>query len=289
MGVAGTQRDARVFVDGMLSDPQLDHPEGLAVHPDGSVWCGGEAGQVFRVEADGSGFEQVASTGGYCLGLAFSAGAEWLYVCDLKRAALLRVEVASGRVALVADHAGPHRMRVPNFPAVDAAGRIYVSDSHGQGSPGPGVVRLEPDGAGELWYAEPMQFANGLALAADGRALYVAETFAHAVRRIPIEDDGSAGRPETVVELPGVLPDGLAVAADGAVYVGCYEPSQVLRIDPDGTVHTVLHDPTAHLLCHPTNVAFRGSELLTANLGRCHLTVIDAGVTGVPLPVGAAG
>ena len=29
--------DVSVFHDGMLSDPQLDHPEGIAVHPDGSI------------------------------------------------------------------------------------------------------------------------------------------------------------------------------------------------------------------------------------------------------------
>ena len=54
-----------VFIDGTLSDPQLDHPEGLAVHPDGSIWCGGERGQIFRVEPDGGGMTQVASTDGF--------------------------------------------------------------------------------------------------------------------------------------------------------------------------------------------------------------------------------
>ncbi len=44
----GTQMDAlldtsaaSVFFDGLLTEPRLDHPEGLAVHKDGSVWCGG--------------------------------------------------------------------------------------------------------------------------------------------------------------------------------------------------------------------------------------------------------
>ena len=33
-----------LFFDGTLSDPQLDHPECVAVAGDGSVWCGGERG-----------------------------------------------------------------------------------------------------------------------------------------------------------------------------------------------------------------------------------------------------
>jgi sugar lactone lactonase YvrE len=79
-----------------------------------------------------------------------------------------------------------------------------------------------------------------------------------------------------VVELPGTVPDGIALGPDGGLYVGCYEPSQVLRVDlGTGAVTTVLADPTAHLLCHPTNLAFRGTELFASNLGRWHVTVID--------------
>ena len=37
---------AEVFYDGLFTEPMLDHPEGLAVHRDGSVWCGGERGQI---------------------------------------------------------------------------------------------------------------------------------------------------------------------------------------------------------------------------------------------------
>ena len=40
---------ARIFYDGLLTEPRLDHPEGLAVHRDGSAWCGGERGQIYRI------------------------------------------------------------------------------------------------------------------------------------------------------------------------------------------------------------------------------------------------
>jgi len=32
----------------------LDHPECIAVHPDGSVWAGGEAGQIYRIAPEKS-------------------------------------------------------------------------------------------------------------------------------------------------------------------------------------------------------------------------------------------
>jgi sugar lactone lactonase YvrE len=277
-----------VFIDGTLSDPQLDHPEGLAVHPDGSVWCGGERGQIFRVEADGSAMTQVASTDGFCLGMAFDRTAENLYICDNKHAAVFRLEVATGAVERFADGAPAGSFKIPNYPAFDAEGRLFVSDSHAFGKPGPGVWRVDPDGRAELWYDRDVTFANGLAVAADGRSLFVAETFAHKVFRIPIEDDGSAGEREDVAELPGSWPDGLALDVEGDLYVGCYEPSRVLRVSPSGAVDTLYHDLSAHTLAHPTNLAFRGTTMFTSNLGRWHLTRLEVGIEGAAVPVGSA-
>jgi gluconolactonase len=276
-------RPARVFFDGMLSDPQLDHAEGVAVAADGGVWCGGERGQIFRVEPDGSAIEQVATTDGFCVGVAFAPDGA-LFVCDVGHAAIMRVDAQTGRVERFAEQAGGRRLRVPNYPAFDVDGRLYVSDSRAQGDPGPGLYRFDPDGRGELWYSEPLDFANGLALAPGGDALYVVESWGRRVVRIAIEADGSAGAADTFVDLPGTIPDGLAFAADGALYVALYQPSRVLRVEPDGSIGVVAEDPDAHLLCHPTNIAFHGTDLIATNLGRWHLTVIEAGVEGVPLP-----
>lgn len=270
----------------MLTDPQLDHPEGVAVHPDGSVWCGGERGQIFRIEPDGSSMEQVASTGGFCLGLAFDSRGD-LFVCDARHRAVMRLDAKSGEVERFADGADGRPMATPNYPAFDAEGRLYVSDSNQMKEPGPGIYRFEPDGSGELWYRDPVNFANGLALALDGDSLYVVETFGHAVFRIPIGTDGRAVAREEVASFPGVLPDGLAFDASGDLYVSCYEPSRIYRVRPGGRAELFVEDLEAHTLCHPTNVAFRGTELFTANLGRWHVTRIEAGVEGLPLPIGA--
>jgi sugar lactone lactonase YvrE len=273
----------RVLFDGTVTDPQLDHPEGVAVHPDGSIWCGGERGQIFRLPPDGSRVEQVASTDGFCLGMAFDADAN-LFVCDLKHAAVFRMDGVTGHVERFVDGIPGRPIAIPNFPAFDAQGSLYVSDSHAFRDPGPGVFRFERDGSGELWYAKDVNFANGLALSPDGRWLYVVETFANSIFRVPILDDGTAGEREEVATLGTALPDGIAFGVDGDLYVGCYEPSQVLRVRSDRTVETVFHDIEAHTLAHPTNVAFAGSMLVTANLGRWHLTAIDLGVEGAPLP-----
>ena len=274
-----------VFFEGTLTNPQLDHPEGLAVHPDGSVWCGGERGQIYRIDEKGASIEEVASTNGFCLGMAFDRHGD-LFVCDLKHAAVFKINTETGRVERFSDGAPGYPMRVPNYPAFDGDGRLYVSDSHQFDRPGPGVFRIEPDGATNLWYDSDVVFANGLAVGPDGGHLYVAETFANRVFRIPIEEDGSAGEREEVATMPDVWPDGLAFDVDRNLYVGCYEPSQVLRIDPSGSVEVLFREWSAHLLAHPTNLAFRGSTMFTTNLGRWHITRLEVGVEGCPLPPG---
>jgi gluconolactonase len=277
----------RVFFDGTLSDPRLDHPEGVAVHLDGSVWCGGERGQIYRLDPAGTSIDEIGSTGGFALGMAFDREGD-LFVCDLKHAAVFRLDLPTGRLQRFSDGAPDLPFRSPNYPAFDSAGRLYVSDSHEFGRSGPGVFRIEPDGRTDLWYDHDVTFANGLAVSPDGSSLYVAETFASNVFRVPIREDGSAGAREDVAHLPGSLPDGLAFDVQGNLYVGCYEPSHILRIDPSGGVDVLWHDVTAHTLAHPTNVAFRGTTMFTANLGRWHLTRIEVGIEGVRLPIGTA-
>jgi gluconolactonase len=274
----------RVFFDGLASTPRLDHPEGVAVAADGAVWCGGEGGQIYRI-ADGA-IEQVASTGGFCLGLAFDAGGR-LYVCDLHHAAVFRLDPRSGALERFADGVDGHRLVTPNAVAIDARGDLLVTDSGRPHEPRPGLLRLRPDGTGALWSDVPLDFANGLALSADGRTLYVVETWARRVLAFPVDAGGSAaGPPRVAAELPGTVPDGVAVDERGALWIACYEPSQVLVVEPGGEVRVAAHDPDAHLLCHPTNAAFRGTALITANLGRWHLTELDAGRAGIPLPAG---
>ena len=63
--------------------------------------------------------------------------------------------------------------------------------------------------------------------------------------------------------------------------------ARVCRADPahpDRGVEILIDDPEAHMLCHPTNGAFRGTELFTSNLGRWHITRTEVGARGLPLP-----
>ncbi|WHZ29915.1 MAG: Gluconolactonase-like [Nitrospira sp.] len=272
----------RIAFDGTMTRPQLDHPEGLAFDRDGRLYCGGEQGQIFRLSLEDRTLEQVGDTGGFCLGMAFNAEGD-LFICDSRHAAVFRFRPDTGQLEVFAKEADGRRLRIPNYPAFDAEGRLYVSDSYEFKEPGPGIFRFTPDGRGELWYREPLNFANGLAFSPDGSALYVIESFSRSLSRIPMTGTGEAGQREQVAFV-GMVPDGLAVDALGRLYVSCYEPSAVYRIAVDGTVETIWHDPEAVVLCHPTNCAFRGTSLYTVNLGKCHITELAVGIEGSPLP-----
>jgi gluconolactonase len=275
------QQRARVLFDGVFSSPRLQHPEGVAVGPDGAVWVGSENGQILRIASDGSAISEIASTGGFILGLAFD-GDRALFACDLKHAAVYRLDLAT----LVLARFTPPGIKIPNYPVIDAAhNRLLVSDSYEASRPGPGVWAYDLSTyEGGLWCDEPFVFANGMALALSGDAILVCETFARRITRIAIEADGRPGRRSVYAEdLPG-LPDGIAFDDAGALYVGCYEPSRILRIAGEGAAAEIyIEDPTAHLFAHPTNIAFDGAALYAANLGRWHVTKVETDTHGAPL------
>ena len=58
----------------------LDHPEGVVWSPDGVLYAGGEAGQIYEVTLAGEARE-VATTGGSLLGLTLDGDGR-IYACD---------------------------------------------------------------------------------------------------------------------------------------------------------------------------------------------------------------
>lgn len=258
---------------------RLDHPECVAVAADGAIWAGGEGGQIYRISGDPPRVERRADTGGFCLGIAFDSTGEKLYVCDLGRAALVEVDVVTGKVRQrqTTDRAGP--LNVPNFPVVLPDGDVLVSDSSPD-TEGGSIWRFPPEGVGVPWCPPGLSFANGMAFDGGHRWLDVVE--GHARRLVRFDMDWPQREPEVVADLAPRLPDGVAIGVSGRRYVGCYAPNEVAVVAPDGSVSTLLADPDGHLLASPTNVAFRGSQLFVANLARWHITVIDTDDRGLP-------
>jgi gluconolactonase len=263
-----------IYADG------LDHPEDIAFDGDGVLWAGGELGQIYRIPERGK-VEEVTNIGGFCLGLCFSAADE-LYVCNPKLASVIKVQ-KNGKSELFADSAGQYKLRTPNYGVFDSSGNLYISDSGDWANSNGCIVRYDCRGHGVVFSDLAYLFPNGLALSADERSLFVAQSHRDDVLRIEIREDGQAGEHEVYAAGLERIPDGLAFDVEGNLYVSCYASDNIYRVSPDRKVSLLAYDRAGTVLARPTNIAFGGEDLYVANLGRWHIARAKVGVRGQPL------
>jgi gluconolactonase len=260
----------------------LDHSEGIAVTPRGEIYVGGEAGQIYRIENDKP--REVASTGGFLLGLAADADSR-IYAIDNVAKRVWRFDPAAGSLEAFA---GPPAatFRVPNWGAFDASGNYYLTDS-GDWMAGDGCIWVvRPGGAVALWSDESHAFPNGCCLSPEGDRLFVVESVPGAIVEIAIGKDGRAGKRRVLCDLGVAVPDGVCCATDGSLIIACYRPDVIYRWHPRDGLSILAADPRGTVLAAPTNVVFTGpglETLVVPNLGRWHLTRGNFGLAGVPL------
>jgi gluconolactonase len=259
----------------------IDHPECVAFDRQGELWAGGEAGQIYRITAEGT-VHQVTTLGGFCGGLAFSPRDE-LYVCN---PALGIVWVKpSGEFSVFANQAGSHRLVCPNYGVFDSRGNYYVTDSGHWRKKNGYVLRFNPEGRGEA-VAGPFGYTNGLALSADERSLFMVESDTNSVLRFEIGPDHALSEAELYAGECGRFPDGLVLDESGNLYVCCYASDEIWKIDSTRGKTRFAHDPWGILLGSPTNMAFGGKhldELYVANLGRTTISRAKVPARGQPL------
>ncbi len=105
---------------------------------------------------------------------------------------------------------------------------------------------------------DPVTISNGLGWSPDGRLLYYADS---ATKRVDVFDydleTGDLSGRRTFAEFADGEPDGLTVDAAGRVWVAVWGAGQVRAFDPDGSPHTVVPVPAAHV----SNCTFAGPDL----------------------------
>jgi gluconolactonase len=283
-GTAEEPRDSLIPLESIrLIWHGVDHPEGLALDVDGTLWCGGEDGQIYRGRFDGEP-EQIAKLPGRTLGFALD-GEGNAYCADMTEPGIYRIDRA-GAVATVSTGTVEQPARVPNHPAFLPSGHLVYTDSGEWDGADGCLFVVQPDGTTRVADRSACNFPNGLAVSPARDTLAVVESTLPGVSFLSISDDGSLGDRRVAVELPGTIPDGVAFDARGRLLVSCWTPDAILLVTPEGAVMTLASDPRRFMLNQPTNIAFvpDSSTIIAANIGERFLSVFEHDTTGAELP-----
>jgi len=290
--------DVEIFGRGVLK------AEGVVVDKDHNVFGGGRNGILYKVDPQGKVAELCTlPSGSIPNGITLDRNGDIVY-CDLGKKAMIRV-TQSGKVSMIADRAGDLPLTLPNFATYDAEGNLYVSNSStsdinsvlgemANPAPNGALVRIRPNGSGEI-VATGIYLANGTAIDPKEEAVYVLESTRMDCLRIAIKKDGTFGKPEIYSEGFPALPDGMAFATDGTLFVtlpafirgGKMAPAhQIIQVDTSGKWTTLIDDANGEKLDFPTNCAFGGpglKDLYFANLEGDHFSRVHTNFAGHPL------
>jgi gluconolactonase len=129
-----------------------------------------------------------------------------------------------GKVEVLAERWQGKRLNAPNDLAVRKEGDVYFTDPAFGNQQDTreldffGVFRISRKGELEV-IAKPQGRPNGIALAPDGRTLYVSNSDERNVRAYDLDKSGAASNERTLISgLPGV-PDGICVDEKGDLYI----------------------------------------------------------------------
>lgn len=137
--------------------------------------------------------------------------------------------------------------------AVDGRGRIYVGDfgydyEAGEAIRPTKLHRVDPDGTIAV-AAEGLEFPNGSVVTNKGRTLVVAETWAGRITAFDHEEDGRLTNARLFADLGDRQPDGLCADAEGAVWAGCFNTGEFVRVREGGEVTHVIPFEGAAISC----------------------------------------
>src|SRR5262245_12440738 len=275
----------------------LEVPEGPVVLPDGRIaFVEQRRGQVSVY--DGTAVSCLAEVGGAAN--AVTLGTDGLYAAqnggvvgpwrspDPRTPGIQRVHL-DGRVEYVTTEVDGQPLLAPNDLSFGPDGRLWFTDPGHPYDPerrgANGRLLAIGQGRDEILADVGPVYCNGLAFGVDGRLVWV-ESYGRHVCRF-----GPAGR-EVVCQLPEHhVPDGLAVATDGRLFIATVSSAGITVVSPEGEVLDLIElDETAL----PTNCCFDGSSLWVTDFGRDNETVqglgrlwrVETDAVGAPLSGG---
>lgn len=218
---------------------------------EGRLWASDFfTGRVLAFDEDGAAETICTLPDGMPSGLGWDPEGRLLVASMLDRRVLRLEGDELHEVADLSGHAAWHA----NDMLVDEAGRAYVGNFGFDDAADPtlrptDLLRVDPDGSVHV-AARDVTFPNGMAIAPDGGTLLLAETFAGRISAFDRAPDGTLANQRTWAQFAprelattveacasGVpLPDGIALDADGALWIGHAAGAGALRVAEGGEV-----------------------------------------------------
>jgi gluconolactonase len=187
-------------------------------------------------------------------------------ICDASRHMLLHLDAAGNELKPAASESDGKPLRGPNDLTLDPlSGGVYFTDpassdvEHADGT----IHYLDSHGTCHT-IAKGLAFPNGIVIRPGGKELLVGESKRNRILAFPVLEPGKLGEYRVLVDLPekgpGQIdnqPDGIALDAEGNLFVAHYGMRQIEVISPEGKL--LRRYPGGNLTT--SNVAFAGPNM----------------------------
>jgi sugar lactone lactonase YvrE len=271
----------------------LGFAEGPRWHDGALVFSDMGTKQVMRVDLDGTA-EEVCVVENRPSGIGWLPTGEMIVVSQNDKRLLKLIGTD------LVEHADMSGLAAApcNDMVVDGRGNAYVGnpgyDMRNPPSPTPAaqVVLVRADGSAEVVDRE-VRFPNGSVVTPDNRTLIVGETMGQRLTAFDIAEDGTLSNRRLFADMTGRGPDGIALDADGAVWVADANGHACVRVLEGGEITDVvdlgerhcfacaLGGPDRRTLFLLTGAGFSGAAI-KSRTGSIVTTTVDIPGAGWP-------
>ena len=244
--------------NGLLEGPRWDDREQALVFADA------RNGGVLKLDSDGKVHTVIAHRRGIGGMALHENGGCVVTGRNVAYKAYDKASQAQPTVVLIERDEANHRVGF-NDLTTDARGRVYVGSM--------AFVALHEDiddpklRAGEFWVidtdgavrrvAQDIRVSNGTAMSADGGTLYLSDSSRRVVFSFPADvETGNLGERSVLIETPAGVPDGMAVAEDGSIWVTLAYAGKLILYSREGKPMQEFDIPDLMV----TSVAFGGTD-----------------------------
>jgi len=235
---------------GLIEGPRVDEQGRLYFADHGSS-------NIYRRNSDG-GLETLVAGRKSVGGLAFCESGKLL----MSGPSLARWDEKTGKTEDLFSKYEGHTIKFLNDMTVDPQGSVYIGSMNYEAlsrdaTPVPGdLYRVDPDGTVTV-VGEGYQVSNGLGFSPDGKLLYHADSPPKAINVYDVAPDRTLRNRRVFAKVPEGFPDGLAVDAEGGVWVAAIFAYELVRFKPDGTVDRRVKMPSRMVV----SIAFGGPDM----------------------------